>query len=73
MFFEEKHGSHFHVEYGEYLAQVSIVDGQVMAGRLPRRVYRLVLEWWALHREELEEDWERARHEQILKPIAPLD
>jgi hypothetical protein len=73
MFFDEKHGPHFHVEYGEYRAQVSILDGRVLAGRLPQRVYRLILEWWALHREELEDNWERARREQALKPVAPLD
>ncbi len=73
MYYEEKHGPHFHVEYGEHAAQVSILDGQVMAGRLPRRVYSLVLEWWALHRAELQENWERARQGQLPTPIEPLD
>jgi hypothetical protein len=73
MFFDEKHGPHFHVEYGDHRAQVSILDGRLMAGRLPQRVYRLILEWWALHREELEENWERARREEVLETIAPLD
>jgi uncharacterized protein DUF4160 len=60
------------VEYAEYKAQISIEDGQVMAGRLPRRVYNLVLEWWALHRPELQQNWERARRRESLKPIEPL-
>jgi hypothetical protein len=33
----------------------------------------LVTEWAILHREELMEDWNLARAEAQLKPIAPLE
>jgi hypothetical protein len=33
----------------------------------------LVTEWAALHRAELMEDWNLARAEAQLKPIAPLE
>ena len=33
----------------------------------------LVLEWVALHREELVENWERARNQEPLKRIPPLE
>jgi hypothetical protein len=45
----------------------------VMRGQLPRRAVAMVLEWAALHRRELSDDWERARLGLPLVPIAPLD
>jgi hypothetical protein len=32
-----------------------------------------VLEWAALHRQELRQDWQRARAGEVLAPIEPLD
>ncbi len=40
---------------------------------LPRRAASHVLEWLALHREELAANWERARRGEPLLPIAPLE
>jgi len=44
----------------------------VIAGSLPRRALSLVAEWAALHREELLDNWERARRAERLQPIEPL-
>ncbi|MEX2193771.1 MAG: DUF4160 domain-containing protein [Thermoleophilaceae bacterium] len=48
------------------------LDGELIAGSLPRRALTLVAEWARLHREELEANWERARREEPLQAIAPL-
>lgn len=32
----------------------------------------MVLEWAALHRDELRADWQRARQGEVLEPIDPL-
>jgi len=40
---------------------------------LPRRALALVLEWAALHRTELRDDWQRARNGATLKEIEPLE
>jgi hypothetical protein len=40
---------------------------------LSPRVLGLVVEWAAFHRAELMEDWNLARAEAGLKPIAPLE
>lgn len=40
---------------------------------LPRRALALVLEWASLHRDELRADWELARAERPLVPVAPLE
>ncbi|MBI4740268.1 MAG: DUF4160 domain-containing protein [Betaproteobacteria bacterium] len=57
MYFDEHNPPHFHVKYNEYAAVMSIVDLNVMAGRLPARVRGLVEEWAEIHREELLEMW----------------
>lgn len=50
---------HVHVEYGEYEASVGI-DGEVLAGVLPEKQYKLVAAWLALHEDELYEAWNNA-------------
>ena len=64
---------HFHVEYGEYRAQYLIETLVLSRGQLPRRAHALVLEWAALHRNELMEDWELCELKQQPKMISPLD
>ena len=63
---------HFHAIYGEFEVTVGIKDG-VVTGRFPRRALAHVLEWAALHREELLANWDRARAKEALAPIAPLE
>jgi hypothetical protein len=46
--------AHFHAEYGEYEALVEIETLSILRGVLPRRAMALVLEWAALHRQELD-------------------
>jgi hypothetical protein len=62
---------HFHARYAGQAASVAL-DGELLAGSLPRRALALVAEWAALHREELLANWERARREEQLEPIEPL-
>lgn len=72
MFHDDHNPPHFHAEYGGELAQVEIRTLAVFSGRLPPRVTGLVIEWASLHRQELLDDWERARSRQELLPIPPL-
>lgn len=46
---------------------------EIVEGELPRRALALVLEWAALHRDELRENWELARAGLPLNLIDPLD
>ena len=43
---------HVHVHYGEYEVSVG-VDGELLAGSLPRRQLKIVVGWLALHEEEV--------------------
>ncbi len=63
---------HFHAVYGEYEVTIEIETG-VVTGKFPKRALGLVLEWNALHRNELIENWELTRHGRPLKRIAPLE
>ena len=59
--------------YGEYEALIEIDTLIVFRGSLPPRAAALVLEWAALHRSELRDDWQRARTGETLNVIEPLD
>ena len=72
MFWTDHNPPHFHAYYGGDEAQISL-DGVVLRGSLPKRALSLVLEWLASRRQELTDDWERARNRRPLLPIAPLE
>lgn len=55
MFFDDHDPPHFHSEYGEHQAIVSIDTLAVIAGKLPPRAMGLVTEWASLHQDELRE------------------
>lgn len=63
---------HFHAIYGEYEVTVEISSG-VVTGRFPRRALAHVLEWYEQHRDELMQNWMRARQREPLLPILPLE
>lgn len=73
MFYSDHEPAHFHAIYGEYEALIEIETLLVFRGSLPRRALALVLEWTAMHRVELHDDWQRARVGQTLNEIEPLD
>ena len=73
MFFDEHNPPHFHAEYSGDVALIDIRNLSVFSGRLPPRVIGLVIEWATVHQPELFVDWDRARAQQELLEIAPLD
>lgn len=73
MFYSDHEPAHFHAIYGEYEALIEVETLALFRGSLPRRALALVLEWAALHRAELRDDWQRARKGEMLKEIEPLD
>lgn len=73
MFWDDHDPPHFHAEYGEHRALVDIRSLSSFAGHLPPRVMGLVVEWAGLHQEELQKDWRRARAQEALQRIDPLE
>jgi hypothetical protein len=75
MYYDENHHAgypHFHARYGEAEASITIEGSAVIAGDLPPRARRLVIEWATARKTELRENWTRARNHQPLEPIEPL-
>ena len=73
MFYNDHMPAHFHAEYGESEALIEINSLDIYRGTLPRRAQALVLEWAAMHRQELRENWRLAQAGERPRTIAPLE
>lgn len=62
---------HVHVYYGEYEASIGI-DGEMLAGSLPSKQYRMIVGWLALHEEEAYRAWNHAVRGEHFDKIEPL-
>lgn len=73
-FFDDRkhHLPHIHANFGEYDVVLSIADGEVLGGELPRNKMKLVQAWIEIHREELMADWKLAIEGQKPFRIDPL-
>jgi hypothetical protein len=73
MFYREHGVPHFHAEHQGEQATFTF-DGEVLAGGMrSRTALRLIREWAAAHRPELEANWTRIKEGKTLDRIAPLD
>jgi hypothetical protein len=72
MWFSDHPHPHFHAFYAEYDAKIAINTLDIVRGKLPPRVLRLVRRWGLAHRAELMDNWNRARAGKSLMPIDPL-
>ena len=72
MFYRDHNPPHFHAVYGDYEALIDIQKNEMISGTLPPRVLGLVVEWAALHQQELMENWERSKNRVELLKIEPL-
>ena len=57
MYFREHGVPHFHAVYGEHVGVFAINPLKMIEGDLPARAKRLVREWAAEHRNDLQEIW----------------
>jgi len=73
MFYSDHEPPHFHVRYGSQKARFAIDDFRILDGDLKPRARGLVVEWATLHQQELRKEWEIARAQKPLFPIAPLE
>lgn len=71
MFFKPKEHepSHIHALYGEYVGEFNIQTGQMIEGDLPLKAQKLVQEWLALYKEQLQTMWDS----QIIEKLPPLE
>jgi hypothetical protein len=71
MYWDDHYPPHFHAKYNEYEITVEIQSG-IVEGKFPNRALHYVLYWYELHKQELMENWELCRKQEILKQIEPL-
>ena len=62
---------HVHVFYGDYEASIAI-DGELLAGSLPRKQYKIITAWLAYHEEEAYAAWNLAVRGEHFNKIAPM-
>ena len=48
---------HIHVEYSGENAVISIPEGEILAGSLPKSKMKLLLAWIEIHKDELMANW----------------
>ncbi len=71
MNYNDHEPSHFHARYQEQEVIIEIQTG-IVQGKMSRRALRMLFEWSEIYREELMDNWERARQRKPLKSIPPL-
>jgi len=61
-FFNDHDPPHFHVDYGDFRAKVSIATLKIIDGELPANKRRSALKWAAEHQEELSAAWKAVQN-----------
>jgi len=72
MFYDDHSPPHFHAIYNEYSAIIDIEKLELWSGHLPPRILGLVVEWAAIHQNELFQNWDKATKKEKLIQIDPL-
>ena len=68
---EHHNVAHFHVVHPDFRASFDISNCRVMAGRIPTRFRRLILDWALEHQAELLAGWEDIRRGRTPSKISP--
>lgn len=68
---QQHHKPHIHAFYGDYEAVIGI-DGELLAGSIPSKQFRMVSGWMAVHEIELYEAWNNAVQSKHFEKIKPL-
>jgi hypothetical protein len=69
MYFNDHDPPHFHCRYQGFRARVLIASGEVIDGRLPPTVARVVRDWSVLRHDALMQNWIAARTDGQLERI----
>jgi hypothetical protein len=73
MYYRDHAPPHFHAFYAGQQAVFEIATGALTQGHIPRRARKMVEEWIASRRLELQQNWDSAVASQPLVEIPPLD
>jgi hypothetical protein len=73
LFYAEHNPPHFHARYGNKKVAINIKTLEILEGNLSPRTLGLVIEWAALHKDELLKEWNITKKNLPPKKIKPLD
>ncbi|MGI9479595.1 MAG: DUF4160 domain-containing protein [Hyphomicrobiaceae bacterium] len=73
MYYNDHPPAHIHLRYGANRARMSLADGTLLDGDLPRQALNRVRLWRDRHEQALLENWQRAANREPLLPIEPLE
>lgn len=62
---------HVHVYYGEYEASIGL-DGELLAGSLPSKQYKILVGWLLYNEEEVYKAWNLAIQGEHFNKIKPM-
>jgi hypothetical protein len=68
---KQHHKPHIHAYYGDYEAVIAI-DGELLAGSIPAKQFRIINGWMAIHEVELYEAWNNAVQSKHFNKIDPV-
>ena len=68
---EKHHTPHIHAYYGESIAEISL-EGDMLAGKMPIKQFRIIQAWLAIHEEELMNAWNNAVEGKKFDKIEPI-
>jgi hypothetical protein len=72
MYYNDHEPPHFHARYGSQRAKILIDPPTLVAGELTPRALGMVMEWAALHRDELRENFNATMEHRPTRKIDPL-
>ena len=72
VFYDDHNPPHFHARYAGEKVAIEIETLQILEGNISPRALGLVVEWAAMHKDELLKDWELAKANQPPRKIEPL-
>ena len=73
MYFNDHYPAHFHAQYGEFSAKITIENIGLLDGYLPPKAFSLVAEWAMIHQKELLANWDKMLKKEPFNAIAPLE
>ncbi|MEG1886599.1 MAG: DUF4160 domain-containing protein [Oscillospiraceae bacterium] len=62
---------HIHAYYGDYEASISL-DGDLLAGSMPAKQFKMIVGWLMLHEDEVNDAWNKAVKGEHFNKIEPL-
>jgi Domain of unknown function (DUF4160) len=73
MFYREHEPAHFHAEYQGQQAKFDFAGKMIAGDMKSKTARRLIKQWAASHRKDLERNWEKMKEGRTLEKIAPLE